>query len=168
VLRSTKSTATVVRLNTSSGAKVGNAISIPLRTTVDVVVRSWPIPQAFTVADSALWMVTPNQQTAPEAQPVQPEDPGEPRRGRGDRGDGGDAVAELRGRLPLALQATPNDLGQINKISPSSGLVKGAVSEVARETLPPGANPGAVSCVVAGGGLVWVTDGVGSVFTIQP
>jgi hypothetical protein len=42
------------------------------------------------------------------------------------------------------------------------------LSEVARETLPPGADPGAVRCVVAGGGLVWVTDGVGSVYTIQP
>jgi hypothetical protein len=36
VLRSTKTTATVVRLNTSNAAKVGNDVSIPLGTTVDV------------------------------------------------------------------------------------------------------------------------------------
>ena len=47
-------------------------------------------------------------------------------------------------------------------------LSQADLSEMARETLPPGASPGAVSCVVVGGGLVWVTDGVGSVFTIQP
>jgi hypothetical protein len=47
-------------------------------------------------------------------------------------------------------------------------LSQADLSEQARETLPPGASPGAVSCVVVGGGLVWVTDGVGSVFTIQP
>lgn len=36
VLRSTKTTATVVRLNTSTAAKVGTRIGIPLGTTVDV------------------------------------------------------------------------------------------------------------------------------------
>ncbi len=41
-------------------------------------------------------------------------------------------------------------------------------SEVARGTLPPGAAPGPIRCVLAAGGLVYVTDGVGSVLTVQP
>ena len=36
VLRSTKTTATVVRLNTASAAKAGDDITIPLGTTTDV------------------------------------------------------------------------------------------------------------------------------------
>ena len=39
---------------------------------------------------------------------------------------------------------------------------------LASGTLPIGANPGAVQCVTVGGGLVYVTDGVGSVLTVQP
>lgn len=47
-------------------------------------------------------------------------------------------------------------------------LSQSDLSELARGTLPPGASPGAVSCVAVGGGLVYVTDGVGAVYTIQP
>lgn len=247
VLRSTKSQATVVRLNTANAAKVGTNITINLGSTVQgaaptgantlgigsnlvwiagvdtwqklasidpsnakVVVKSWPIPQAFTAADGALWMVTPNQQTlqkrSPSSLAIQ-------------KSFGvGSATGGVAGQLWLTYgasflwlsQSTPNSFGQVNKISTSSGLVKGATSpdlgigvnctvaggtgvwtalradpvnavpaaiveldqgtlaELGRATLPPGANPGAVSCVVAGGGLVYVTDGVGAVYTIQP
>jgi hypothetical protein len=248
VLRSTKTTATVVRLNTSTGAKVGSNISIPLGTTVDVspvvngantlgigsnyvwvagvrtwqklasidphnarvVVKSWPIPQAFTAASSALWMVTPNQQTLQKRSPSSLKILTSFGVGSATGGVAGTLWLTSGANALWLSQATPNDLGQVNKISPSSGLVKGAVSkglniglsctsagagavwaaqkadaasgapaalvelsqadlsEVARETLPPGTTPGAVSCVVAGGGLVWVTDGVGSVLAIQP
>jgi hypothetical protein len=219
VLRSTKSTATVVRLNTSSGAKVGNAISIPLGTTVDV---GPAVNGANTLGIGSNYVWVAGVGTWQKLASI---DPGNAKavvspsslKILASLGVGG-ATAGTAGTLWLSYgagslwlsQATPIDLGQMNTISPSSGLVKGAVSkglniglactsagagavwaaqradagsgapaalvklsqtdlsEVARETLPPGANPGAVSCVVAGGGLVWVTDGVGSVFTIQP
>ena len=177
---------------------------------VKVVVKSWPIPQAFTAADSALWLVTPNQQTLQRRSPSSLKILSSLSVGSATGGTAGTLRLTYGASYLWLSQATPNDLGQVNKISPSSGLVKGAVSkgldigltctsagagavwaaqkadaaggapaalvklsqtdlsEVARETLPPGANPGAVSCVVAGGGLVWVTDGVGSVYTIQP
>jgi hypothetical protein len=175
-----------------------------------VAVKSWPIPQAFTAASSALWMVTPNQQTLQKRSPSS-------LKILKSFGVGG-ATGGVAGPLSLVYgasflwlsQSTPNDLGQINKISPSTGLVSGAVSkgldiglsctsagagavwaaeaadaaggepallvklsqadlsEVGRGTLPPGATPGPIRCVVAGGGLVYVTDGVGSLFTIQP
>ncbi len=177
---------------------------------VKVVVKSWPIPQAFTAADSALWIVTPNQQTLQKRSPSSLKILASLGVGGATGGTAGPLWLTYGANYLWLSQLTPNDLGQINKVSPTSGLVKGAVSkgldiglactspgagavwaaqkadpaggapaalvklsqtdlsEVARETLPPGANPGAVSCVVAGGGLVWVTDGVGSVFTIQP
>ncbi len=47
-------------------------------------------------------------------------------------------------------------------------LSQADLRELGRETLPPGSSTGAVNCVVAGGGLVWVTDGVGAVYEIQP
>ena len=34
-----------------------------------MVVKTWPIPQAFTAADGALWMVTPNQATIQKRKP---------------------------------------------------------------------------------------------------
>jgi hypothetical protein len=195
VLRSTKTTATLVRLNTSNAARVGNDINIPLGTTVDV---SPAINGANTlgIGSSFVWASLKILTSFGV--------------GAATGGTAG-ALSLTSGASFLWLsQATPNDLGQINKISPSSGLVKGAVStgldigltctaagagavwatevadaaggepallvrlsqtdlsEVARDTLPPGANPGAVKCLVAGGGLVWVSDGVGSVTTIQP
>ncbi len=248
VLRSTKTTATVVRLNTANAAKVGNNISIPLGTTVDVgpsvngantlgigsndvwvagvrtwqklasidpddakvAVKSWPIPQAFTAAASALWMVTPNQQTLQKRSPSSLKILASFGVGAATGGTAGTLSLTYGANFLWLSQATPNDLGQINKVSPSSGLVAGAVSrgldigltctaagagavwatevadpaggepallvrlsqddlsEVARGTLPPGADPGAVECVVAGGGLVYVTDGAGAVSTIQP
>jgi hypothetical protein len=248
VLRSTKTTATVVRLNTSNAAKVGDNVSIPLGTTVDVspaingantlgigsnyvwvagvrtwqklatidpdnvkvAVKSWPIPQAFTAAGGALWNVTPNQQTLQKRSPTSLKILASLGVGSATGGTAGALWLTYGANFLWLSQTTPNDLGQINKISPSTGLVKGAVSkglnigltctsagggavwaaqaadaaggqpaflvklsqtdlsEVAGETLPPGANPGAVKCVVAGGGLVSVTDGVGSVYTIQP
>jgi hypothetical protein len=248
VLRSTKSTATVVRLNTSTGAKTGSAITIPLGTTTSVgstvngantigigsgfvwvagvrtwqklasidpddatvVVKTWPIPQAFTAASSALWMVTPNQQTLQKRSPSSLKILKSFGVGAATGGVAG-TLSLVYGANSLWLsQSTPNDLGQINKISPSAGLVSGAVSkgldiglgctsagagavwaaeaadaasgepaelvklsqadlsEVARGTLPPGAAPGPIRCVLAGGGLVYVTDGVGSVLTVQP
>ena len=187
--------------------RTGNRLDRPQN--AKVVVKSWPIPQAFTAAAGALWLVTPNTQTL-QAQPGEPEDPHQLRRRGRDRRHRRALSATYGASFLWLSQATPNDLGQINKISPSSRLVKGAVStgldigltctaagagaigrprwrtrraasprcwsklsqtdlsEVARGTLPPGANPGAVKCLVAGGGLVWVTDGVGSVTTIQP
>ncbi len=42
------------------------------------------------------------------------------------------------------------------------------LSTLTSATLPLGATPGAVQCVTVGGGLVWVTDGVGSLYKIQP
>lgn len=175
-----------------------------------VVVRTWPVPQAFTAADGALWMVTPNQQSiqkrAPSNLSVQATLPV------------GAATGGVAGPLSLTYgasflwlsQSTPNDVGQVNKVSPTAGLVKGAVSTgltvtltctavgegavwaterpnaldgtpallvrmsqdslatLASAPLPPGASPGAVQCVTVGGGLVWVTDGVGSLYAIQP
>jgi hypothetical protein len=248
VLRSTKTTATVVRLNTSTAAKVGKDITLPLGTTVDVspavngantlgigsgyvwvagvrtwqklasidpsdakvVVKSWPIPQAFTAAASALWIVTPNQQTLQKRSPSSLKILTSFGVGAATGGTAGPLSLTYGANFLWLSQATPNDLGQINKVSPSSGLVRGAVStgldigltctsagagavwatevadaaggepallvrlsqadlsELARGTLPPGASPGAVRCVVAGGGLVYVTDGVGAVYTIQP
>lgn len=67
-------------------------------------------------------------------------------------GAGGVWATERSGGEPALLV----ELGQSN------------LAEVRRRTLPPGASPGAVSCVVAGGGLVYVTDGVGAVDTVQP
>ncbi len=175
-----------------------------------VAVKSWPIPQAFTAASSALWMVTPNQSTLQKRSPtslaIQKSFPVSGATG----GDAGRLWLTYGANFLWLSQATPNDIGQINKISPSSGLVKGVVatnlniglnctsagagavwaaqgadalsgqpaflidlsqadlSEAGRATLPLGANPGAVRCVVAGGGLVYVTDGVGAVYTVQP
>ncbi len=40
--------------------------------------------------------------------------------------------------------------------------------DIVSGTLPVGADPGAVQCVTVGGGLVYVTDGVGALDTIQP
>lgn len=187
VLRSTKTTATVVRLNTANASKVGDNITIALGTTVDVsgavngantlgigssyvwvagvrtwqklasidpsnakvVVKSWPIPQAFTAAASALWMVTPNQQTLQKRSPSS-------LKILTSLGVGG-ATGGVAGALSLTYgadylwlsQAAPNDLGQINKISPSSGLVKGAVSK--------GLNIG-LNCTSAGAGAVWAAQ----------
>jgi hypothetical protein len=175
-----------------------------------VVVKSWPIPQAFTAAGSALWMVTPNQQTLQKRSPSSLKILASLGVGAATGGVAGPLWLTSGANFLWLSQSTPNDIGQINKISPSSGLVKGAVSkgldiglactsvganavwaaqrtdaasgapaalvelsqadlsELGRATLPLGANPGAVSCAVAGGGLVWVTDGVGSVSTIAP
>ena len=175
-----------------------------------VVVKTWPIPQAFTAADGALWLVTPNQASiqkrAPSSLAVVTTLPV------------GAATGQTAGPLSLTYgsnflwlsQSTPNDVGQINKVSPTSGLLKGAVSTgltitltctavgegavwaterpnglddtpallvrmsqtdlstLTSATLPLGATPGAVQCVTVGGGLVWVTDGVGSLYKIQP
>ena len=163
VLRSTKTTATVVRLNTSNAAKVGNNITIPLGTTVDVgpavngantlgigsnyvwvagvrtwqklasidpdnakvVVKSWPIPQAFTAAASALWMVTPNQQTLQKRSPSSLKILASFGVGAATGGTAGTLSLTYGANFLWLSQATPNDLGQINKISPSSGLVDG-------------------------------------------
>jgi hypothetical protein len=175
-----------------------------------VVVKSWPIPQAFTAASSALWLLTPNQSTLQKRSPSSLKIEKSFSVGSATGGTAGALSLTYGGSFLWLSQATPNDLGQINKISPSSGLVKGAVSpdlsigltctsagagavsatvvadaanarpaalvklsqadlsQVASGTLPPGADPGAVDCAVAGGGLVWVTDGVGAVYAIQP
>jgi len=175
-----------------------------------VVVTTWPIPQAFTAADSALWMVTPNQADIQKRSPsnlaIQKSLPVSAATG----GVAGPLALTYGANLLWLSQSTPNDLGQINQVSPTGGLVKGAVSSgltvtltctavgegavwatqlpnaldgtpallfrlsqtnlatLASGTLPAGANPGAVRCVTVGGGLVWVTDGVGSLYKIQP
>ena len=46
-------------------------------------------------------------------------------------------------------QSTPNDLGQVNKISPSTGLVSGAVSKGLDIVL---------SCTSGGAGAVWAAE----------
>jgi hypothetical protein len=155
-------------------------------------------------------MVTPNQQTLQKRSPSSLKILASLGVGSATGGVAGPMWLTFGASSLWLSQSTPNDLGQVNKVSPSGGLVTGAVSkgldiglsctsvgasavwaaqradpasgapaalvklsqtdlaELARETLPPGASPGAVSCVVAGGGLVYVTDGVGSVTTIQP
>jgi hypothetical protein len=47
-------------------------------------------------------------------------------------------------------------------------LSRSDLETVTSATLPIGANPGAVQCVTVGGCLVYVTDGVGALLTIQP
>ncbi len=60
---------------------------------------------------------------------------------------------------PDGLSGTPALLFRLDQTN---------LKTVASGTLPIGANPGAVQCVTVGGGLVYVTDGVGSLSTIQP
>jgi hypothetical protein len=175
-----------------------------------VVIKTWPIPAAFVAAQSALWMVTPNQAS------IQKRDPSSlaiesTLKVSGFTGGTAQSLWLTYGLDFLWLStATPNDDGAIAKVSPTSGLVPGAVSQglniglsctaagasavwatqradalssapatlfkldqsnlktLASGTLPIGANPGAVQCVAVGGGLVYVTDGVGSLTTIQP
>jgi hypothetical protein len=175
-----------------------------------VTVRTWPVPSAFTAADSALWLLASNQSTLQKRSPSSLKVLTSWSVGSATGGTAGALWLTYGASYLWLSQATPDDLGQVNKISPSTGLVPGAVStgldiglrctsagagavwaaqaadpasgqaaalvelsqadlsEVGRGTLPPGASPGAVSCAVAGGGLVYVTDGVGSVYTIQP
>jgi hypothetical protein len=175
-----------------------------------VVVKSWPIPQAFTAADSALWMVTPNQQSIQKRAPSNLSILATLPVGAATGGVAGPLSLTYGADFLWLSQSTPNDVGQVNKVSPATGLVKGAVSggltvtltctavgegavwatqrpnaldgtpallvrmsqddlaTLTSATLPVGTNPGAVQCVTVGGGLVWVTDGVGALYTIQP
>ena len=175
-----------------------------------VTIKTWPIPAAFTAAASALWMVTPNQASIQKRNPsnlsIQTT-----LKVSGFTGGSAQSLWLTYGANFLWLSSTtPNDDGAIAKVSPTTGLVPGAVSSgldigltctaagagavwatqrpdglsgtpallfrldqtnlktVASGTLPIGANPGAVQCVTVGGGLVYVTDGVGSLSTIQP
>jgi hypothetical protein len=178
--------------------------------TAKVVVKTWPIPQAFSAADSALWLLTPNQASIQKRKPSNLSILDTLPVGSATGGTAGSLWLTFGSSFFWLSQSTPNDLGQINKVSPTAGLVAGAVSKglgitltctaaggdavwatqrpdslggtpallfrlsqadlstVASGTLPAGANPGAVQCVTVGGGLVWVTDGVGSLYKIQP
>lgn len=175
-----------------------------------VVVRSWPQPQAFTAADGALWTVTPNQQSVQKRSPTNLSVLASLPVGGATGGVAGPLWLTYGASNLWLSQSTPNDLGQINGVSPTSGLVAGVVSRgltvtltctavgegavwatqepnaldgtpallvrmsqvdlstITSATLPIGANPGAVRCVTVGGGLVWVTDGVGALYAIQP
>ncbi len=175
-----------------------------------VVIKTWPIPAAFTAASSALWMVTPNQASIQKRNPsslaVQAT-----LKVSGFTGGIAQSVWLTSGLNALWLStATPNDEGGVAKVSPTTGLVPGAVNgdldigisctaagagavwvaqradalsntpatlfrldqtdlkTVSSGTLPVGGTPGGVQCVAVGGGLVYVTDGVGSLHTIQP
>ncbi len=178
-------------------------------TTRQVSVREWPAPFAFVAADSALWMVTPNQASIQKRSPsdfsIKATLP----------------ISKVTGGIAQSASLTygsnflwlsvgiPNDDGSVSKVSPTSGLVPnvgaslniglnctaagaGAVwvtdlavpfdgtparlyrysqsdlSTVASGTLPTTGTPGGVQCVAVGGGLVYVTDGVGTLYTIQP
>jgi hypothetical protein len=175
-----------------------------------VTVKSWPTPRAFVVADSAVWALNGSSASLQKRKPSNLAIEA--------TFSMSGAGAESAGRLWLTYgnnllwlsQSTPNDLGQINKVSPTSGLVSGAASknlniglnctsvgsggvwaaqrydglsstpaalielssdnlaELGRLALPPGTSTGAVNCVTVGGGFVWVTDGVGSVYRVQP
>ncbi|MGD9571520.1 MAG: hypothetical protein AB7V62_06550 [Thermoleophilia bacterium] len=178
-------------------------------TTRQVSVKQWPAPFAFVAADSALWMVTPNQASI---QKRSPSDLSVKATLPISAATGGVAQSAWltygSSYLWLSL-ATPNDDGSVHKVSPTGGLVPnvsaslniginctaagaGAVwvadladpadgtparlyrysqadlTTVASGTLPTTGTPGGVQCVTVGGGLVYVTDGVGTLYTIQP
>ena len=178
--------------------------------TSKVVVRSWPQPQAFAAAGGALWTVTPNQLSIQKRAPSNLSILASLPVGGATGGVAGPLWLTYGANFLWLSQSTPNDIGQINKVSPAYGLVAGAVSRgltvtltctavgegavwatqapnaldgtpallvrmsqtdlstITSATLPPGATPGPRGCVTVGGGLVWVTDGVGSLYTIQP
>lgn len=201
VLSSTKSQASIVTLN-ASGAKVGKTITINLGSTVNLG-RGQPngantLGVGSNQAD--IQKRSPSNLSVLKSLPVS----------AATGGSAGALSLTYGANLLWLSQSTPNDLGQINQVSPTAGLVKGAASSglaitltctvvgegavwatetpdalggtpallfrlnqtnlatVASGTLPAGANPGAVRCVTVGGGLVWVTDGVGSLYKIQP
>ena len=175
-----------------------------------VVIRSWPMPRAFTVAAGAVRDIAgssaPLQKRSPSSLAIQASFP---TASAGGGSAGWSGMTYGAGDLWLS-QVMPNDDGAIVKASPTTGLVPGAVSvgqnielrcvsvgsnavwatqgfdplssapavlmelsradlrELGRESMPPGSSTGAVNCVVAGGGLVWVTDGVGAVYQVQP
>ena len=175
-----------------------------------VVVKTWPVPQAFSAADSALWLLTPNQASIQKRKPSNLSVLATLPVSKATGGTAGSLWLTFGSNFFWLSQLTPNDLGKINKVSPTSGLVSGPVSQgltvtltctavgagsvwaterpnaddnrpalltrlsqadlftQASGTLPVGANPGAVQCVTVGGGLVWVTDGKGALYKIQP
>ncbi len=175
-----------------------------------VTIKTWPIPAAFTAASSALWMVTPNQASIQKRSPSNLSVLSTLKVSGFTGGIAQSVWLTYGANFFWLTTATPNDDGGVAKVSPTTGLVPGAVNgdlnigvsctaagagavwvaqradglsntpaklfrlsqddlkTVASGTLPIGANPGAVQCVTVGGGLVYVTDGVGSLYTIQP
>jgi hypothetical protein len=174
-----------------------------------VTVKSWPTPRAFAVAASAVWAVNGSSASLQKRKPSNLAVEATFSMAGANAEAAGTLWLTYGGNFLWLSQSTPNDLGQVNKVSPTGGLVKGAVSknldiglnctavgsgvwaaqrydaagsapaslvelstddlaELGRLALPPGTTTGAVNCVAVGGGFVWVTDGVGAVYKVQP
>ena len=117
--------------------------------TSKVTIKTWPIPAAFTAAASALWMVTPNQASIQKRNPsnlsIQTT-----LKVSGFTGGSAQSLWLTYGANFLWLSSTtPNDDGAIAKVSPTTGLVPGAVSS--------GLDIG-LTCTAAGAGAVWATQ----------